>query len=305
MGMESEKDRPPPGSKPRRIRVKPPALPTLESVMAEVLNPRREVLPGFRKNERFRPPASRWYLAVYAGCEPELREFCASNIDEAVARAMAIIPELDGPGSLDRLQETYPVEIEAFRLRIMPGSRARAEIEARFLARQNSAEIAARCGLSAEVVELYRAWFYEIGDFLEYPGRVENELIGYETITEEVPVEIVWKLMAYIGGPYALEELLRDGDGRINAEGADATAWLRADTEDQSTLRRWIFTRVQPYLNSSLKAMAHVTDYYVRRLADERTQTEHRQGIRIDFDLDLLIAGEGIVQCAPGAADEV
>ena len=277
--------------------------PTAAAALERLLAPNNGVLPQCSKHEPYRPPQWRWSLAVLAARDPRVLRVCAKEIDTSVRRALGIVRELNHGAGLEALRPRYPAEVAAIGLRIAPEPRLRWELEARLMARQSPAEIALGCGVPADAIQLYEDWFYDVCDRL--PRYVTDHLLPLGEVIESVPMEFVWKLVAFMGGSRLLDDLLRGADGRIDAMTADPAAWLRADTEEWATIRRWIFLRVTPQLVMTPKIGRNLDRYFAARVAEEQRHPEEVDVFRANVGFEIPGIDEGLTGCAPGARVEV
>jgi hypothetical protein len=83
-------------------------------------------------------------------------------------------------------------------------------IEARVLGRQDDVTIAARCHLDVGSVAAYRAVFFDVESRMSGPDYVMQHVVG-PTVYSGLRArnfELIWKLLAYHGGPVVIDWLL-------------------------------------------------------------------------------------------------
>jgi hypothetical protein len=87
----------------------------------------------------------------------------------------------------------------------------KAEVEARFLARQTDDDIATKCGLSATAVGAYHDLFYSVRDCLHADIHIYIVAIGSKAFygLTENDVDIFLKILGYANGPIMLDAALR------------------------------------------------------------------------------------------------
>jgi hypothetical protein len=114
-----------------------------------------------------RPPSWRWGLAsAYAAAGVEDGD---PGLDDPwVRRALAFQQSVARSGADDAIGAGADPDVAAARaLREAADPRKRWEAEARLLARQDDAAVAARCGLTPGAVAAYEALFFAVRDRLE------------------------------------------------------------------------------------------------------------------------------------------
>jgi hypothetical protein len=178
------------------------------------------------------------------------------------------------------------------------GGERRMLIEARILARQSTAEIAARYDLPVEVVAIYEEAFFDVRERLDACDYILREVIGLDTHSPLDPATLL-KKFAYFGGPIILELVLAE-----MFSGVDAGWAPRAPGEDldacylRSVVRlAWMLHRVPsngPWLEEISRSHAELQAWY----AAERKPRGPGLGLAYDFGpLDL-----GPLQLAGGPA---
>jgi hypothetical protein len=159
----------------------------------------------------FQPPDWRWQRAGQLLDERSRRR---RRDDDWVARGLkfqAALKKNGGDVQQPRLVRIHPEVLGAYLLH-HGEARRRWEVEARLLAGQSDEEIAGRLGVSAEVIGAYEALFYAIRDRLRSSGWVAANVFGvrlYEGF-DSSDVELLWKILAYRGGPMTLDALINN-----------------------------------------------------------------------------------------------
>jgi hypothetical protein len=83
------------------------------------------------------------------------------------------------------------------------------EVEARFLAREDTPAIAAKCGYDPAVIDDYHDVFFDVRSKLDHESWIRWRAIGGDpAYIEEGDRPRLLKLFAYAGGPFVLGELL-------------------------------------------------------------------------------------------------
>jgi hypothetical protein len=86
---------------------------------------------------------------------------------------------------------------------------ARAEMEARILAGEDTPAVARKCGLAEEVIDTYHDLFFDLRPKLGCSSYVVCQILGDPSrVIEESDRPSLLKLLAYFGGPHVLDELL-------------------------------------------------------------------------------------------------
>lgn len=84
-------------------------------------------------------------------------------------------------------------------------------VEARLLARQTNREVAFSVGSTEDIIDIYEQLFFAVRDRLCYPDYIFQSVLGAELHGRLSTMDygMLWKLFAYIGGPYVLEAIIR------------------------------------------------------------------------------------------------
>ena len=150
-------------------------------------------LMDLRPDGFFRPPDYRWQLAVRAAAGA----FVPPEWTDAWVRTGEAL--LAAPPDATPATPELAAAADARALALAdPGSR-RLEVEARLLARQPVAVIAARTGLTAAAVEAYAALFYAVADRLAARGYVVHVVVGLHAGGDAYAAHA--RMLCYAGGP--------------------------------------------------------------------------------------------------------
>jgi hypothetical protein len=163
-----------------------------------------------------------------------------------------------------------------------------AELEARLLARQTDAEIAARVGLSAAAVAAYHDTYYCVRDRLGAEHYVINVCIGEKVHTglTEGDSGLLLKLLGFLRGPAVLDQLLDyfadpphlpDDLGRLTPESFEALAV-------KLRLRVLIVSLTAPGDARYLRTYAAIKDLLEQLRVAERLRGEPPQAFRLQLD---------------------
>lgn len=126
------------------------------------------------------------------------------------------------------LRKAHPDFTLAFRIRRGNLRSLRSEMEAYILSAGMDAAIAARLGVSAEVVRCYRQSFYDVGHLRHVPLYITQHLIGVvdEDGRSTLDAHRLWKLVGYCLGPGELDRLFFTGERNQSSEKAESLeAW--------------------------------------------------------------------------------
>ena len=155
-----------------------------------------------------RPPDWRWRLAE-APVEPRLRRRAAWAADPWAGRVAAYRRnQRPVPGTRRRGPAETDAAMVAAAVGIRESPRLRLEVEARLLARQGYAEVAARCGLGTDAVEAYERAFFAVADRLDASDYIEVVVVGTSWLGGVLDPHEVTRRVAYRGGPIMLEAAL-------------------------------------------------------------------------------------------------
>jgi hypothetical protein len=156
-----------------------------------------------------RPPDWRWRRAVHLfdeRAEPHRRDDCWTR------QALGLVERVDAGGNPPgrRRTGTDIALDDAHALRYAADPRGRWEAEARVLAGQEPAEIAAGLGISSDAVEAYLALFFDIGNRLDRLDYVATFAFGPGVYTGIDPDDqgAVARLLGYNIGPEAVDALV-------------------------------------------------------------------------------------------------
>ena len=155
----------------------------------------------------FRAVDWRWRLADH----PLLNRRRLRNrwLDDWVRRVIKFKKRLNRPQSRSRRAKLDVALIESHRIRHDPNSTLRDEIEFRLIAGQTPQDIAARCGVAADVVDAYEKVFFNVIERLDswvYIACIIDPTMSL--IIGEPTLEVVLKGLANAWGPLAVDTLL-------------------------------------------------------------------------------------------------
>jgi hypothetical protein len=157
----------------------------------------------------FRPPDWRWKRAIHLHderAEPHRRD------DRWTRLALRLVERVEAGGTPPgrRRTGTDIVLDDAHALRYAADPRGRWEIEARVLAGQEPAEIAACLGVAIDAVEAYLALFFDIGNRLDRLDYIATFAFGPGVSTGLVPGDqgTIARLVGYNIGPEAVDALV-------------------------------------------------------------------------------------------------
>ena len=150
------------------------------------------------------PADWRWQRAVLRVETRSRRQLGAD--DDWVRRAARYLRELRK--GFDRAVRLDP-DLAAAHQIAGQHSLKRFEFEARILARQPANEIAPRCHLATNVIEVYQQLFFDVRDRLDTPSWITHQVLGpkaWEPL-ERDDIEWLWKDLGYRYGAAAIDEL--------------------------------------------------------------------------------------------------
>jgi len=175
-----------------------------------------------------------------------------------------------------------PAVDDAYALRCSADKLARGVLEARLLADQPAAEIAAACALPVEAVEAYAALFFDVAGKLDSQFHIIRTAIGtkFWTGMTEADLDVVLKAIGYFHGPLMLDAAIR----------ACASEWRVPDRLDGLTA-------------AELRDLLELLDarYFVKVTTTPFTQPERLLPLaQLRADLRGLIAERAAGSCAVG-----
>ena len=224
-----------------------------------------------------------WRLAAaerLAAARPRRRP--ALPIDPAVARLTTVLKAEARPPGSRRAVEPDADRVawrEAVALRDAGGP-ARAEVEARLLAGQTDAEIAARCGLSPGAVGWFEAAVFHVRDRLAARDWVVGRVIG----TSFPPGDPgpVLRYFGYHGGPGLLDVALAVLSGRPLPP--EVTAAFAADPAyEDRRLRFLVELHVAALRATTFAGLAALVDVYEEARRVDRERVDVRPALRSDL----------------------
>jgi hypothetical protein len=182
---------------------------------------------------------------------------------------------------------------QALQLRTEDSSERRQELEARILAAQDNATIAARCRISADVVAAYAALFFDVRPLLANSDTVLFRAIGpglYDPDQRDLPM--ARRLAAYCGGSEVVDFLFPGIDE--NHTGPDLATTL--------LFQHWVMTwRGVPELRE-LQRWQRLRGHIERQIAREPAQEIPVRGTAPRADLHMIRALVAIPVTDPAAA---
>lgn len=119
------------------------------------------------------------------------------------------------------------------------GNPVKSELEARLLAADDYDNIALRLATKPSVIEAYERVFFNIEERRQNRGYIVHQVMGPSIYLglQEQEIDILWKLVAAMGGPIALDMMI---DGFVGSthptNSSDLGAWLSDAT--QNAIRR-------------------------------------------------------------------
>ena len=156
-----------------------------------------------------RPPDWRWRLANHlaASGRPPKRYRLDDGVYEVVRYLRRGRQLGDWPTPAPSAQDWRPLSAALATYRLQPERRL--ELEARILAREDTATIATKCGLDPAVIDTFHDVFFDIRPKLDHQSYVLSVIHGDKgSIFDEIDRPRLIKHQAYFGGPFVLEELL-------------------------------------------------------------------------------------------------
>lgn len=174
-------------------------------------------LLDLRPDGPFRPPDYRWQLAARLAAGERVPK---KWVDRWVRRAKQVLAAR--PGRAVKAPDLRA--IEAARELAERGTYwQKVEVEARLLAAESAAAIAAKTGLTAAAVEAYAELFYAVADRLKHPGYIIHQVIRLHSPGAETDIGTHVRVYGLYGGPLVLDVTLaavaRPG-GDAGADGA-------------------------------------------------------------------------------------
>ena len=109
-----------------------------------------------------------------------------------------------------KLAEQTPIIFWAHYLYDQLHNPMRWSIEARILARETDREIAMRIGCGEEIIQAYEALFFNVRDKLNRKDYIFHTVLKDAVLRglHERKKDLLWKLVAYLGGSYMLDAII-------------------------------------------------------------------------------------------------
>lgn len=161
-------------------------------------------LMDFTEANPAHPADWRWRRAMFRVETKSRRQLGAD--DDWVRRAARYLRELRK--GFDRAVRVDP-DVTAAQQLAGQHSLNRFEFEARILARQPANEIASRCCLATNVIEVYENLFFDVRERLDTPSWITHEVLGpkaWQPLDRD-DIEFAWKVFGYQYGAAAIDEL--------------------------------------------------------------------------------------------------
>lgn len=164
---------------------------------------------NLRPDSPFRPVDWRWERALLLRRSNRLPH--RQHDDTYIAQALRFVTERErvvDDWTLAGFAARWPHLYDAHQLRHFPEQSRRSELEAWLLTATPVADIAARIGLSVDMVRWYEALFFHVTDRLLDQSWVAHHVLGdalHSGGLGETNYSLLWKFMAYKGGPFVLE----------------------------------------------------------------------------------------------------
>lgn len=212
--------------------------------MVQLLEP-LPLLHRLRADSYSRPPNWRWAKARYlleAGRTP------SRSKDDAWTRLAWRFQQTqrDAVDDMARMElfDDHPAVFDARELKELENIDLKSSIEARILARQPRAEIAAKTATPESVLEAYEALFFHVADRLEAIDWVCTYVMG-PAMTSGISArdkDLIWKIVGFGFGPCHLEWYMDRQPARDSEPGRERA---RNDGSQRDELSRqgWIATK--------------------------------------------------------------
>jgi hypothetical protein len=205
----------------------------------------------------------RWRLAAHLaeGQGPIPRCWSDGWVRRAARFAEALRHCRNADGVL-RLPPRMSAIDQAYRLYVGPESLRRWEVEARLLAGESFAQVAAKCDSTPDVIAAYHALFFDVQGSLEACDYIVNVVIGPKAHggLSEADTEVILKLFGYTYGSPLLDAVLayyRDPPPeRWGDLGPDELAGLRT----RLLVKASVVARGLPGDGAALKKLAAVRE---------------------------------------------
>jgi hypothetical protein len=233
-----------------------------------------------------RPIDWRWQRAMLAasGEAPLARR----GGDRWVARAMAFQLELEAATQAGDLAELVERESAIFWAHDIwsagageyQGNPFRSELEARLLASDQFRNIADRLNMTTQSVEAYERLFFNVIDRRLNRGYLVHQVLGPAVHTgfQVQDYDLVWKLMALLGGPLAVDLMVDHSVGHAYPERHGELKHFVADITTND-LRRSAMMALKTLRINNFNAM-EVVDKFLKLLEIERTTSGGSGGVQ-------------------------
>jgi hypothetical protein len=164
----------------------------------------------------WRVPDWRWLRAqdIAHGGRPATPRRDGVTSTTQIHKAARFYKALQRCGNEEQLQmklaEQIPIMFWAHYLYDQPHNPMRWSIEARILAGETDWEIAGRIGCCEEIIQTYEALFFNVRGKLNRTDYIFNVVLKDAVMRglHEREKDLLWKLMAYIGGSHVLDAVI-------------------------------------------------------------------------------------------------
>jgi hypothetical protein len=157
-----------------------------------------------------RPLAWRWLQANSIIAEGGRLAGAEDDLVRSAVRFLQALDRCQDDADRARVHDQYPALTAARALYDAFDSFNRWHLEARLLAGEDVVQIAAKCGLTLEVIRCYHDLFFDVQERLEARDFLYHTVIGPKAREglSETDREVLLKLFALSGGPRAVDALV-------------------------------------------------------------------------------------------------
>lgn len=231
-----------------------------------------ESIPGYhlQQHSPLRPLEWRWRRATYLATLG--RRLSRGDDDAPTISAARFLAALGNGREQAELERIWPgmQQAETLANQCVPDPRQRWEVEARLLAGEDDASIAARCTLTPASVGWFEALYFNVRDRLAARDWIAIRAIGRGLWDGFTLSDLggVWRALGYYGGPAALDVIIpltRDG----LFLGGKAEQFTEREPVLAATARRAVLALLVP-ANAEPRRLAEV---HLELLKLERCQT--------------------------------
>jgi len=244
-----------------------------------------------RRSNPFRSPDWRWQRAGYVVDNAPNVRLTRNRDDAQVRKAVtfrqkqeAIVNDRDYGLLLEADEDCF----YAWQMS-QDDSEFRFEVEARVLTGQTTAEIAEDIDASPELVQWYEDWFFDVRPKLHLPSYITQVVFGrsIQAGLSDRQYDLLWKIYAYWGGPWALEAIMyRFARPKKPETVEQADSFFRDDSSRTLAIKASVAMRTMPV---SWQTQEPIMNLYFRMQEMERSAGEGSSQAAVEENVKVFM----------------